>query len=85
MPVVRDGFQNERPVFQQPVRFRAAMPEMFLRQMMKFPLHIDRADGFAVLEAYHPLLARIAGNVTRALHRVDQDKVSRQTAFLKQR
>ena len=32
-------------------------PQMFLREMMKFPLHVERAHGLAVLEPDDPSLS----------------------------
>jgi hypothetical protein len=58
--------------------------QVLLRQLMKFPLHFERADGFAVLKPYDPSLRRITRDVACALHRISQNKVSRQSAFLQQ-
>ena len=44
----------------------------------------QRADGSAILKTDGPSLRRITRNVARALYRISQNKVSRQTAFLEQ-
>src|SRR5678815_4363875 len=80
-----DCFQNESPVFQEPVGLRAAVAQVLLRQMMKFPLHVDCSDGLAVLKMNNPLLSWIPGYVAGALHRIGQDQISRQAAILEQR
>src|SRR5207247_5327318 len=48
---------NEAPVFQQPVGFRAAVTQILSRQLVEFPLHIERADSLAILEMDNPLVA----------------------------
>src|SRR4029450_12692455 len=83
--VLRECFKGEAPTFQEPVRFGAAVAKIFLRQLMEFPLHIECADGLAILELDNPSLTRIARDIARAMDGVDQDKIPRQTAILKQR
>ena len=56
-------FKNEAPVFQQPVGFRAAVTQILSRQLVKFPLHIERADSLAILEMDNPLVCGIAREV----------------------
>ena len=67
-----ESFKDEFPVFQQPVGLGAAIAQVFLRKLMKFPLHIKCAHGFAVLEADDPALSGIARYVASALNRVCQ-------------
>jgi hypothetical protein len=83
--VLRQRFEDETPAFQEPVRFRAAVAQIFPGQLMEFPLHIERADVLAILELDNPLLSRIARDVARALDGVGQNKIPRQTAILQQR
>ena len=84
LPVVRIASRTKLQFSSNQSVSALLCPQMFLREMMKLPLHVERADGFAVLEIDDPLLGRIARDVARALHGVSQDKISRQTAFLQQ-
>ena len=75
--VVCNCFENESPVFQEPTSFRAAVAQVLLRQLMKFPLHVECPDGLAVLKINNPLLSWIPGYVACALHRIGQNQISR--------
>ena len=66
--VLLECFKNEAPVFQQPVCFGALVPQILLRQLMEFPLHVECADGFAVFKIDNPSLSEIARNIAGALH-----------------
>ena len=48
-------------------------------------MHIEAADGPAVLQVHEPRVRRIARDLARALHRIAQDDVVRQAALLEQR
>ena len=49
---------------------------MPLREIVKLPLHIERADGFAVLEIDNPFPRRIAGDVASAANGVVEDEIA---------
>ena len=76
--ILLERFENEAPAFQQPIRFRAVSSQMPLRQFVKLPLHIERADAFAVFKIDNPLPGGIAGDIARALDGIGQDKIARQ-------
>src|SRR5438270_7092833 len=58
---------------------------MSLREIVKLPLHIERADGFAVLKIDNPFAGWIARDVARAANGVVEDKIARQLTLLEQR
>src|SRR5947208_13301891 len=78
-------FKNEAPVFQQPVGFRAAVTQILSRQLVEFPLHIERADSLAILVMDNPLVSGIARDVAWAPHASGKHKTPRQTAIREQR
>src|SRR6266436_6457818 len=75
--VICNRFENESPVFQDPVSFRVAVAQVLLRQTMKFPLHVQCSDGLAVLKMNNPLLSWIPRYVAGALHGICQNQISR--------
>src|SRR5438876_9402028 len=58
---------------------------MSLRQIVELPLYIERTDRFAVFKIDNPTSVGVARNVACALHRIGQDKISRQSAFFQER
>src|SRR5439155_4912883 len=56
LAIMRHCFKNESPVFQQPIGFRTAIVQVLLCYLVEFPLHVERADAFAVLKTYNPSL-----------------------------
>src|SRR5439155_25748270 len=58
---------------------------MFLRQVVELPLDIERTNRFAVFKIDNPTSVRVARNVAGALHRIGQDKISRQSAVFQKR
>src|SRR5204862_5529381 len=59
--------------------------QMSLREIVELPLHVERADGFAVFEIDNPLPGRIARNVARAADGIVEDKIARQLTLLEER
>ena len=56
-----------------------------LRESRKFPLHVERTDGPAVLELDNPLLSGVARDLARALHGIGKNQIPRQMAVFEQR
>ena len=58
---------------------------MPLSEIVELPLHIERADGFAVFKIDNPFARRIARDVARAADGVVEHEISRQLALFEQR
>src|SRR5690349_5467789 len=58
---------------------------MFLRQLMKLPLDVERTYGFPIFQLDNPFAGRIPGDVARALDGVVQDEIPWQAAVFKKR
>src|SRR5438477_12445633 len=58
---------------------------MALSEIVELPLHIERANSFAVFKIDNPLAGRIAGDVASAPDGVVENKIAWQLALLEER
>src|ERR1051325_5032438 len=61
-----ERFENKAPALKKPIGLGARSAEMFLREIVELPWHVERADGSAVLKIDNPLARRVARDIGRA-------------------